>query len=204
MRNQKINLAVLSVKTRDESFQRFANSLVNDFGVTLVATEGTRKFLSYGCDIPCKPISSITGQKEMLDGMVKTIHPRMACALLADKDDRAHVHEMEEHSIPFVNLLVVELFPQEDITQAKQIDIGGMTMVRSAIKNYRNVCVVSSKNSYYWVLDEMANGGGTSLRFRRNQAIEAAKFLKTHDKLLVDFMEREYVYPEAEGTGIKG
>ena len=170
-----IKQALLSVsdKTGIVDFARELNAL----GVTLLSTGGTAKLLA-DAGLPVTEVADYTGFPEMLDGRVKTLHPKVHGGILARRDLPEHMAALAEHNIPTIDLLVVNLYPfqqtvaKDDCTlpdAIENIDIGGPTMLRSAAKNHRDVTVIVDPADYAVVLDEMrANGNnvGYDTNFR--------------------------------------
>jgi phosphoribosylaminoimidazolecarboxamide formyltransferase / IMP cyclohydrolase len=157
----KIQRALLSVtdKTGLEPFARGLASL----GVSLISTGGTAKLLR-DAGLTVMDVSELTGFPEMLDGRVKTIHPRVAAGVLAMRDKPDHMASLAEHQIPLIDMVVVNLYAFEK-TAAKpgvhleelieNIDIGGPTMIRAAAKNYQDVAVVTRAEDYPALLAEL-------------------------------------------------
>ena len=149
-------------------------------GVELVSTGGTAaKLRELGHEV--RDISDLTGFPEMMDGRVKTLHPKVHGGLLAVRDNAEHVASMEEHGIGAIDLVVVNLYPFE-ATVAKgaerneiieNIDIGGPSMVRSAAKNHQFVAIVTGPADYAELLSQIEQTGGTSLDHRRKLAAKA-------------------------------
>ncbi|RZT43108.1 bifunctional phosphoribosylaminoimidazolecarboxamide formyltransferase/IMP cyclohydrolase [Cupriavidus agavae] len=170
-----IKQALLSVsdKTGIVEFARELNAL----GVTLLSTGGTAKLLA-DAGLPVTEVADYTGFPEMLDGRVKTLHPKVHGGILARRDLPEHMAALAEHKIPTIDLLVVNLYPfqqtvaKDDCTlpdAIENIDIGGPTMLRSAAKNHRDVTVIVDPADYAVVLDEMranANSVGYDTNFR--------------------------------------
>jgi phosphoribosylaminoimidazolecarboxamide formyltransferase / IMP cyclohydrolase len=162
----KIQRAILSV-TDKTGLVDFARKLV-DQGVELVSTGGTAKLLRHS-GITVKDISELTGFPEMLDGRVKTLHPKVHGGILHRREDSSHRAAVAEHGIEPIDMVVVNLYAFEQ-TAAKQgvhfeevienIDIGGPSMIRSAAKNFQDVAVVTSPADYDAIADEMARSGG--------------------------------------------
>ncbi len=150
-------------------------------GVEIVSTGGTRKALA-AAGIPARDVSDITGFPEMMDGRVKTLHPKVHGGLLAVREDPEHEAAMLAHAIAPIDLLVVNLYPFE-ATVAKgggfadcieTIDIGGPAMIRAAAKNFDSVTVIVDVEDYALLLAELAeNNGATRLGFRRALAQKA-------------------------------
>ena len=157
----------------------FARGLVS-LGVALLSTGGTAKVLA-DAGIPVTDVGSYTGFPEMLDGRVKTLHPKVHGGILARRDVESHRAALARHSIPTIDLVIVNLYPFRE-TVAKpgctlddaieNIDIGGPAMVRSAAKNWMHVGVVVDPADYPAVLDELRTQGNAlsdALRFRLMQ-----------------------------------
>ncbi len=185
-----VRRALLSVHDKT-GLVDFATALVAR-GVELLSTGGTAKALR-AAGLAVKDVSEETGFPEMLDGRVKTLHPRVHGALLGLRDDEKHRAQMAEHGIGTIDLLVVNLYPFEATVMKprvtleeaiEQIDIGGPAMLRSAAKNHRSVGVVTDPSQYATVLDDLkANGGALSdelkaqlarVVFARTSAYDAA------------------------------
>jgi phosphoribosylaminoimidazolecarboxamide formyltransferase/IMP cyclohydrolase len=162
----KIQRAILSV-TDKFGLVDFARKLAA-FGVDLVSTGGTAKLLR-DSGISVKDISELTGFPEMLDGRVKTLHPKVHGGILHRREDSSHRAAVAEHNIPAIDMVVVNLYAFEK-TAAKpgvhfeeiieNIDIGGPSMIRSAAKNFQDVAVVTSPTDYDAIADEMARSEG--------------------------------------------
>jgi phosphoribosylaminoimidazolecarboxamide formyltransferase/IMP cyclohydrolase len=164
-------------------------------GVELVSTGGTAKALR-DAGLEVKDISEITGFPEMMDGRVKTLHPVVHGGLLAVRDNNEHVAAMTEHGIGAIDLVAVNLYPfaqtvargasRDEIIE--NIDIGGPSMVRSAAKNHDSVVILTDPADYDRVLAEMdANGGKTTLDFRRLCAAKAYAATATYDGMIANW-----------------
>ena len=179
-----IRRALLSVSDKT-GLVEFARALAG-FGVELLSTGGTAKALR-AAGLAVRDVSEVTGFPEMLDGRVKTLHPRIHGGILAVRDNAGHARALAEHGIEPIDMVVVNLYPfeqtvaREGVTleeAVEQIDIGGPSMVRSAAKNFRDVAVVVSPDLYAGLLDEMnRTGGALSLATRGSLAQKA--FLRT-------------------------
>src|SRR5581483_2473674 len=162
----KIQRAILSV-TDKTGLTDFARKL-SSMGVELISTGGTAKLLRES-GIAVKDISDLTGFPEMLDGRVKTLHPKVHGGILHRRQDPAHTAAVAEHGIPPIDMVVVNLYAFEK-TAAKpgvqfdelieNIDIGGPSMIRSAAKNFMDVAVVTSPSDYQVIAEEMSSRDG--------------------------------------------
>ncbi len=168
----KVTRALISVSHK-EGILDFARGL-SKLSIEILSTGGTAKLLRDG-GVKVKDVSEFTGFPEMLDGRVKTLHPKVHGGLLARRDNPEHVKQMKAYGIEPIDLVVVNLYPFEQ-TVAKpgctleeaieNIDIGGPTMLRSAAKNYTDVAVVVSPRDYGRVLDEIQRTGEVSAKTR--------------------------------------
>jgi phosphoribosylaminoimidazolecarboxamide formyltransferase / IMP cyclohydrolase len=181
---RRVGRALLSVSDKT-GLVEFARELQN-LGVEILSTGGTAKSLrEAGLDV--RDVSDVTGFPEMLDGRVKTLHPRIHGGILAVRDNPEHALALEEHGIGPIDMVVVNLYPfeqtvaREGVTleeAVEQIDIGGPSMVRSAAKNFRDVAVVTSPDSYPLISEELKQAGGRlSLATRSWLALNA--FMQT-------------------------
>src|SRR5690349_18636511 len=169
-----IRRALISVSDKT-GIVDFARALTR-FHVEIISTGGTAKTLR-DAGINVRDVSDITGFPEMMDGRVKTLHPRVHGGLLAIRDNEEHVAAMEQHGIEPIDLVVVNLYPfAETIRRAgvtyeeaiEKIDIGGPAMIRSAAKNARDVAVVVSPDQYAQLIDELNQDSGALSLATRN------------------------------------
>jgi phosphoribosylaminoimidazolecarboxamide formyltransferase/IMP cyclohydrolase len=184
----KVQRALLSV-TNKEGIADFARQLAA-LGVELISTGGTAKLLrEHG--IPVREVSEVTGFPEMLDGRVKTIHPRIAGGILAVRSNPEHMQALAEHEIPAIQMVVVNLYAFENhaskpgVTREElieNIDIGGPTMIRAAAKNWQDVAVVVSPHQYGEILHELKNGGELSQALHWKLAQEAFVHTAAYDQ----------------------
>jgi phosphoribosylaminoimidazolecarboxamide formyltransferase / IMP cyclohydrolase len=165
--------------------------------VEIISTGGTANALrDAGLDVI--DISEVTGFPEMMDGRVKTLHPRIHGGLLALRDNAQHQEAMREHGIEPIDMVVVNLYPFEQTAvregatleeAIEQIDIGGPAMIRSAAKNFRDVTVVVSPDNYAQVIEELhRTGGATSLRLRSDLALNAFRLTAVYDVTVVAYL----------------
>src|SRR5437868_11575393 len=182
----KISRALISVSDK-RGIAEFARALEKQ-GVDIISTGGTAELLRKE-GVPVREISSFTGFPEVLEGRVKTLHPRVHGGLLYQRGNPTHEAEARECGFEPIDLVVVNLYPFEEtiakpdviLAQAiENIDIGGPSMIRSAAKNYESVTVVVDPADYDLVLQTMRdNEGETTLKLRERLAIKA--FIKTSD-----------------------
>ena len=170
---------------------------LSELGVSLVSSGGTAATLrEAGLDVT--PVEEVTGSPEMLDGRVKTLHPRIHAGILADRRKPEHEAQLAEHGIEPFDLVVVNLYPfretvasgagPEDVIE--KIDIGGPAMVRAAAKNFASVGVVVSPARYQDVLAELRRDGGLSLQTRRALAAEAFAHTAAYDAAVASWFAR--------------
>ncbi len=165
-------------------------------GVQLLSTGGTAKLLAEQ-GLPVTEVAEVTGFPEMLDGRVKTLHPKVHGGLLARRDLPEHMAALKEHGIATIDILVVNLYPFE-ATVAKpgctladaieNIDIGGPAMVRSAAKNWRDVAVLTDASQYAAVIDELKAGGTLSLKTRFALSVAAFNRISQYDGAISDYL----------------
>lgn len=177
--NPKIRRALLSVSDKTGLIE-FAKAL-SGMGVDLISTGGTAAAIA-DAGVPVMDVSLVTGLPEMMDGRVKTLHPRIHGGLLFVRGDGDHERQAEQHDIQAIDLLVVNLYPFEETmasgadydTCIENIDIGGPAMIRAAAKNHAAVTVIVDPHDYARVLDELlAHQGSTPLPFRTHMAAKA-------------------------------
>jgi len=185
----RVERALLSVTNKD-GIVDFAREL-HALGVELISTGGTAKLLREQ-NIPVCEVADITGFPEMLDGRVKTIHPRIAGGILAVRSNPFHMQALEAHDIPAIQMVVVNLYAFEKyagkpgVTREElieNIDIGGPTMIRAAAKNWQDVAVLVSPSQYDAVLSEMkANDGAVTQPLHWKLAQEAFLHTAAYDQ----------------------
>ena len=201
-----VKRALLSVSDKT-GIVEFAKSLQSEFHVELVSTGGTAKTLR-DAGLTVSDISDLTGFPEMMDGRVKTLHPKVHGGFLALRDNPEHVAAMEKHGIAPIDLICVNLYPFEQ-TIAKpnctfaeaieNIDIGGPAMIRSAAKNHRSIVVVTDPAQYEKVLQHLrAHGGKTPYRFRLDLAMWAYTRTAQYDAAIYPYLAEAYFKDEPE------
>lgn len=183
-------------------------------GIELVSTGGTAKTLRES-GLQVKDVSELTGFPEMMDGRVKTLHPKVHGGLLAVRDNDEHVAAMKDHGIGAIDLVVVNLYPfaatvakgaaRDEIIE--NIDIGGPSMVRSAAKNHDSVVILTDPADYDALVAEMEEqNGGTSLAFRRAMAAKAFAATAEYDAMIASwfaFADQGQMFPERMSIPVK-
>ena len=194
----KIQRALLSVtdKTGIAAFGR----RLSELGVELISTGGTAKLLR-DSGVPVRDVSEITGFPEMLDGRVKTMHPKVTGGILAVRGNAGHMQALAAHGIQPIDMVVVNLYAFQEVAARpgatlaeliENIDIGGPTMIRSAAKNYQDVAVVVSPGDYASLAEEMRESGGAlSLETRWRLAQKAFCVTADYDSAISARLVRE-------------
>ena len=173
---------------------------LREYEVELISTGGTMKALrNEGIEV--KSVSDITGFPEILDGRVKTLHPKIHGGILALRDKGGHISQLSQHGIIQFDLVVVNLYPFEKVIGGgniseeealENIDIGGPAMIRSAAKNYQSVCVITSPSDYDLLIEELTSGSGlTSLEFRKKMARIAFSRTATYDTAITTYFRKD-------------
>ena len=184
---KKVERALISVSDKT-GLVEFARGL-SELGVTILSTGGTARALGE-VGVLVMQVSDFTGFPEILDGRVKTLHPKIHGGLLGLRDNPAHRKQMADHGIQPIDLVVVNLYPFERTAAdegaaheeiVEQIDIGGPSMVRSAAKNYQDIGVVTSPAQYERVLAQIKDSGTLTSEFRLELATEAFKLTSRYD-----------------------
>jgi len=188
--NRKIKTALLSVFYKD-GLEPLVK-LLHSQGVTLLSTGGTQAFIE-SLNIPVTPVENVTNYPSILGGRVKTLHPKIFGGILGRRQLSSDVEQLQEFEIPEIDLVVVDLYPFEETVKAgrieseiiEKIDIGGVSLIRSAAKNFNDVLIVSAKNQYQKVVEHLSeNYGNSTLEFRKSFAIAAFAQTSNYDSLI--------------------
>ncbi|MDA7857911.1 bifunctional phosphoribosylaminoimidazolecarboxamide formyltransferase/IMP cyclohydrolase [bacterium] len=192
----KIKRALISVSDKT-GIDEFAKGL-SDLGVEIISTGGTAKKLK-DAGIPIRSIQDFTGFPEMMDGRVKTLHPKVHAGLLALRDNPEHMKEIKEKNIELIDMVVVNLYPFKKTLGKKgvsheevieNIDIGGPTMLRSGAKNYKSVAIICNPERYDLVLEEMRENDCNIGEDRcQNLACEVFEHTSTYDNAIYHYFE---------------
>lgn len=193
----KIKRAIISVSNKKGVIE-FAKAL-HSLGVEILSTGGTAKAMR-DAGVKVKDVSDYTGFPEMLDGRLKTLHPKVHGGLLARRDNPKDMEDIKEYGIELIDMVVVNLYPFEE-TIAKpnvkfaeaieNIDIGGPTMLRSASKNFKDVAVVTDNNDFDNIIKEMkANKGDLSYKTRLELARKVFRLTSKYDNAIADYLSK--------------
>lgn len=201
----KVQRALVSVFDKD-GLEEFAKGL-SSLGIEIVSSGGTAKALAKA-GITAKEVSEVTGFPEMMEGRVKTLHPKIHGGILADRSKKAHLEEAKKNQIGLIDLVAVNLYPFEKVTgdgkatleeAIENIDIGGPTLVRSAAKNYKSVAVIVNPKRYGEVLEELKKTGSISEQTRKSLALEAFEHVAHYDTVIEKYLRVAFggaKYPE--------
>ena len=206
---QKIRNALISVSDKSELHSIL--KILKKYKINVISSGGTFSSIKK-MGYQCTEVSKYTGFKEMLDGRVKTLHPKIHAGILHDRYNKKHQGEMSRKKFPSIDLIIVNFYPfQKIVTESnnpkkiiENIDIGGPTMVRSAAKNFSNVTIITNKNDYQSLIEEInKNNGKTSLKFRELMSSKAFGLTAYYDamianwfneKLKIKFPERKTIF----------
>ncbi|MHC4441086.1 MAG: bifunctional phosphoribosylaminoimidazolecarboxamide formyltransferase/inosine monophosphate cyclohydrolase [Planctomycetota bacterium] len=198
MSKTKIKRALIAVFDKT-GIAEVARTLVEEFGIEILSTGGTARHLSQA-GIPVTMVEEVTGSPEMLDGRVKTLHPMIHGALLADRDNPDHMRQLAEHAIEPIDMVVVNLYPFEKTIEKpdctfeqaiEMIDIGGPCMLRSAAKNHKHVVVIPDPRFAHDVMTELREKGDVSQETRKVLAAEVFKTVAKYNTVINWYLSRD-------------
>ena len=194
---KKIQSALISVYYKD-GLDEIVKEL-NAQGVQIFSTGGTQSFIE-SHNIPVTPVESLTEYPSILGGRVKTLHPKIFGGILNRRSLKEDQETIEEYNIPALDLVIVDLYPFEEVVASKaphsdiieKIDIGGISLIRAAAKNYADVLVVSSTNQYSAFLNELkAQNGAFSLEQRKSYAGASFQISSHYDTSIFNYFEED-------------
>ncbi len=195
--NVKIKNALVSVSDKENLINLL--KAFSKYNINIISSGGTYKSIKK-LGYKCTELSKYTGFEEMLDGRVKTLHPKIHAGILHDRQNKSHKSEMNRKQFPPIDLLVVNFYPfQKVVTSSKDsqkivenIDIGGPTMVRAAAKNFKNVTIITNKNDYGLLINELKNfKGKTSLKFRELMSSKAFGLTAYYDAMIANWFNKK-------------
>ncbi|MFH0884593.1 MAG: bifunctional phosphoribosylaminoimidazolecarboxamide formyltransferase/IMP cyclohydrolase [Candidatus Micrarchaeota archaeon] len=198
----KVRRALVSVydKTGVVELCQFLQKL----GVEIISSGGTAKHLSDN-KVKVIEVSDFTKSPEMMGGRVKTLHPKIHAAILADRDNKKHMAEVKKQGIKLIDLVVVNLYPFEETVRksppmkeiVENIDIGGPTLLRAAAKNYRHVAVICLPSRYHTLMEEMGKSGGwVSDKTLERFALDTWEHVSHYDVFIEQFFRKAFGYQE--------
>ena len=205
MPDHKIKRALIAVYDKT-GIADFARALVDEFGIEIISTGGTARHLKEH-NIPVTMVEEVTGFAEMLDGRVKTLHPKIHAGILADRDNPEHMRQLAEHGIKPIDMVVVNLYPFEKTVSdpnctfeqaIEMIDIGGPCMLRAAAKNHKHVAVVHRTDGYEFCLKHLHDlGGAVSSAYKRRWAAHIFQSIYLYDRRVAHYLEDERMFRSA-------
>ena len=194
---QKIKNALISVS--DKTNLNIILKVLKKFNIQIISSGGTYKIIKK-LGYNCTEVSKYTGFQEMLDGRVKTLHPKIHAGILHDRSKIKHKREMNKNNFPSIDLIIVNFYPFHKAVMSsdnsnsiiENIDIGGPTMVRSAAKNFKNVTIITSKDDYQkFTKDINENNGKTSLKFREIMSSKAFGLTAYYDSMIANWFNQK-------------
>ena len=195
MEKKQIKRALVSVYHKDK-LDIIIQKLYSE-GVEFISTGGTQSFIE-SLNIPCQAVEELTGYPSILGGRVKTLHPKVFGGILSRRNNELDKEQIEEYEIPEIDLVIVDLYPFEETVAAgadepttiEKIDIGGISLIRAAAKNYNDVVIVASQDQYEPLLDIItSNGAQTSVEERRWFAKEAFAVSSQYDSAIFNYFD---------------
>lgn len=172
---------------------------LNENNVKIYSTGGTQSYIE-NLGIEVVPVEQLTEYPSILGGRVKTLHPKVFGGILSRREEEGDVAQLQEYSIPDIDLVVVDLYPFEDTVSSgaahqdiiEKIDIGGISLIRAAAKNYKDVLVISSKDQYKHIVKSIReNGPSTSLDERKEYALQAFSLTSHYDSTIHDYFKSD-------------
>ncbi len=193
---KKIKTALISVS--DKSNLELLLKNLNKYNIKLISSGGTFKAIKK-LKYECLEVSSFTGSKEMLDGRVKTLHPKIYAGILNQRNKKSHLKDLKDNNYENIDLVIVNFYPFEKTLVnnkkhkeiVENIDVGGPTMVRAAAKNYNDVTVITSNKQYKDLINELKSyKGSTSLKFREKMSRIAFAETGYYDSLISNYFNK--------------
>jgi phosphoribosylaminoimidazolecarboxamide formyltransferase / IMP cyclohydrolase len=193
----RIKRALISVSNKTGVID-FAKELAA-MGIEILSTGGTAKVLR-NAEIPVKEVAEHTGSPEMLDGRVKTLHPKIHGGLLSRRDNPKDMAEVKQYDIGLIDMVVCNLYPFEETISKpgvtfedaiENIDIGGPTMIRSAMKNFKDVLVIVDPRDYGMVLRDLIDTGDVEYKTRMLLAMKVVALTSRYDGLIQKYLTEQ-------------
>ncbi len=195
MNIKKIKRAIISVSNK--SNLKFILPILKKFKIEIISSGGSYKKIK-NMNYNCIEVSNYTGFSEMLNGRVKTLHPKIHAGILNIRNNATHRSELRKKNIPEIDLVIVDLYPFEKQLKEKSknlieyIDIGGPTLIRAAAKNFNDVTVISSNDDYSSLIKELkTNKGATSIKFRKFMSAKAFSLTAYYDSVVSNWLNNQ-------------
>ncbi len=195
MNFKKIKRAIISVS--DKSKLKVILPILDKFKVEIISSGGTFKKIK-SMKYNCIEVSNYTEFSEMLDGRVKTLHPKIYAGILNIRKNSTHKNEIKRYKIPEIDLVIVDLYPFENKLKNKSkkliehIDIGGPTLIRAAAKNFNDVTVISNSDDYTQLVKQLkTNKGSTSIKFRKFMSAKAFSLTAYYDSIISNWLNNQ-------------
>ena len=193
---KKIKKALISVSDK-KNLKKLLKTLTK-YKIEIISSGGTYKEIKK-LKFNCLEISEYTGSPEILNGRVKTLHPKIHAGILSKRNNKSHKNDLKKNNFEEIDLVIVNFYPFEKTLQqtnnhlkiVENIDVGGPTMVRAAAKNYNDVTVITSSNQYRELIAEIEkNKGSTSLDFREKLSLEAFSETAYYDAVISNYLNK--------------
>jgi len=189
---KKIKTALISVYHKD-GIDEICTKL-NELGIDIISTGGTKSFIEE-MDVPVKSVEELTSYPSILGGRVKTLHPKIFGGILSRRDEALDNEQIQQYAIPEIDLVIVDLYPFEQTVASgageqdiiEKIDIGGISLIRAAAKNFKDVVIIPSQNQYSVLLEILEGGGETNIEQRKELAMKAFDISSHYDTAIFNF-----------------
>ncbi len=199
-----IKNALISVSNKDK-IASFAKNIEQN-NINIFSSGGTAKFLKES-NVKVMDVESITDFPEILEGRVKTLHPKIHGGILANRKNTNHLNTLNKYKIPEIDLVVVNLYPFEKIISKESdfdeiienIDIGGSALIRAAAKNFQNIIVVTQINDYQKIINYIKDNTIIPFEFRRTLAKKAFELTAKYDQIIYNWFNKDTVFPKQMG-----
>ncbi len=195
MNLKKVKRAIISVS--DKSNLKIILPILKKFKVEIISSGGSFKKIK-NMKYNCIEVSNYTGFPEMLDGRIKTLHPKIHAGILNIRKNRSHIRDLKKQNIPGIDLVIVDLYPFEKQLEKKSkklidyIDIGGSALIRSAAKNFDDVTIISNVDDYLNLAKELkSNKGSTSIKFRKHMSAKAFSVTAYYDSVVSNWLNNK-------------
>ena len=193
---KKIKTALISVS--DKTNLKPLLQILKKYNIKLISSGGTFKIIKK-LKFKCTEVSEFTGSNEILDGRVKTLHPKIHAGILNKRENKSHKKDIKNNNFENIDLIIVNFYPFEKILKQtnshdkiiENIDVGGPTMVRAAAKNYNDVTVITSIDQYIELINQLKiNRGSTSLEFRKKMSTSAFTEIAYYDSVIANYFNK--------------